>query len=63
MRGRVRACEAMAVYFSGNLADVDQALAPIRELSDPVFDLLAEQPYVELQSYLDHTEPKGVQRM
>ena len=53
-----RVC-AMAVCFSGDLADVDQAVAPIRELSDPVFDLLAEQPYVELQSYLDHTEPKG----
>ena len=25
----------------------------------PVFDLLHEQPYVELQSYLDETEPKG----
>ena len=34
-------------------------LAPIRALGDPVFDLLHEQPYVELQSYLDATEPKG----
>ena len=53
-----RVC-AMAVCFSGNLADVNQALAPIRGLNDSVFDLLAEQPYVQLQSYLDHTEPKG----
>ena len=39
---------------------VDEALAPIRALGDPVFDLLGEQPYTEVQSYLDETEPKGM---
>ncbi|MGH3944022.1 MAG: BBE domain-containing protein, partial [Pseudonocardiaceae bacterium] len=34
-------------------------LAPIRELGDPVVDLLRVQPYTEVQSYLDATEPKG----
>ena len=51
---------AMAVCFSGDLADVDQALAPIRAIGDPVFDLLQALPYTEVQSYLDETEPKGL---
>jgi hypothetical protein len=50
---------AMSVCYSGDLRGVDDALAPIRALRDPVFDLLREQPYVEQQSYLDATEPKG----
>ena len=51
---------AMAVCFSGDLKDVDEALAPLKALGDPVFDLLGEQTYVEVQSYLDMTEPKGI---
>ena len=50
---------AMAVCYSGDLADVPRVLAPIRALADPVLDLLAEQPYAQVQSYLDDTEPKG----
>jgi FAD/FMN-containing dehydrogenase len=50
---------AMAVCFSGDLDDVDMALAPIRALGDPVVNLLQEQPYTTVQSYLDVTEPKG----
>jgi FAD/FMN-containing dehydrogenase len=50
---------AMAVCYSGELEEVDEVLAPIRALGDPVFDLLAEQPYTHVQSYLDATEPKG----
>ena len=50
---------AMAVCYSGDLDDVDGVLAPIRALGDPVVDLLSEQPYLQLQSYLDATEPKG----
>jgi FAD/FMN-containing dehydrogenase len=53
-----RVC-AMAVCYSGDLGEVDAALAPIRALGDPVFDLLAQQPYTSVQSYLDATEPKG----
>ena len=49
----------MAVCFSGDLDRVDEAMAPIRALGEPVFDLLAERPYTELQSLLDETEPKG----
>jgi UDP-N-acetylenolpyruvoylglucosamine reductase len=53
-----RVC-AMAVCYSGDLDHVDAVLAPIRALGDPVFDLLAQQPYTAVQSYLDATEPKG----
>jgi FAD/FMN-containing dehydrogenase len=50
---------AMSVCHSGEPRARDAALAPIRALGDPVFDLLHEQPYTELQSYLNATEPKG----
>lgn len=53
-----RVC-AMAVCYSGDLRTVNDALGPIRALGDPVADLLAEQPYTQVQSYLDDTEPKG----
>jgi FAD/FMN-containing dehydrogenase len=53
-----RVC-AMAVCYSGDLEKVDDVLAPIRALADPVMDLLAAQPYTQVQSYLDSTEPKG----
>jgi hypothetical protein len=53
-----RVC-AMAVCYSGDRERTDQALAPIRALGDPVFDLLAQQPYTQVQSYLDDGEPKG----
>jgi FAD/FMN-containing dehydrogenase len=50
---------AMPVCYSGDLDRVDEVLAPMRALGDPVFDLLSEQPYTQVQSYLDETEPKG----
>jgi FAD/FMN-containing dehydrogenase len=50
---------AMAICYSGNLEDTDRVLAPIRALGDPVLDLLQEQPYTQVQSYLDATEPRG----
>ena len=51
---------AMAVCYSGDLDRTEEALAPIRGIGDPILDLLHEQPYVEVQSYLDATEPKGI---
>jgi len=50
---------AMAVCYSGDLRAVNKALGRVRALGDPVVDLLAEQPYTQVQSYLDDTEPKG----
>ncbi|SEP15822.1 FAD/FMN-containing dehydrogenase [Halogranum amylolyticum] len=51
---------AMAVCYSGDRNDTREVLAPIRALDDPVVDLLQEQPYTQVQSYLDATEPKGM---
>ena len=41
-----RVCVLM-VCFSGDLDRVDEVIAPIRALGEPVFDLLAEQPYTQ----------------
>ena len=49
----------MAVCYSGKLDAADAVLAPLRDLGDPVLDLIQPQPYTQLQSYLDATEPKG----
>ena len=49
----------MAVCYTGDLDRADEAVAPIRALGDPIFDLLEELPYTQVQSYLDDTEPKG----
>jgi FAD/FMN-containing dehydrogenase len=54
-----RRIAAMCVCYSGDLDRVDEVLAPIRALADPVVDLLAEQPYTVVQSYLDDGEPRG----
>ena len=51
---------AMAVCYSGDLDGAEEALSPIRALGDPILDLLREQPYIGVQSYLDATEPKGI---
>jgi FAD/FMN-containing dehydrogenase len=50
---------AMAVCHSGDPDRAGEALAPVRALGDPVFDLLGVRPYTAVQSYLDGTEPKG----
>ena len=49
----------MAVCFSGDLDRVGEALAPIRALGEPVFDLLAERPYTELQSCWTRPSPRA----
>jgi FAD/FMN-containing dehydrogenase len=48
-----------AVCHSGDPGDAERDLAPVRALGDPVFDLLGPQPYTEVQSFLDDTEPDG----
>jgi FAD/FMN-containing dehydrogenase len=50
---------AFAVCCTADAEARDEAMAPIRDLGAPVFDLLEEQPYTQVQSYLDDTEPKG----
>ena len=50
---------AMCVCYTGDLDAVEEVLGPIRALNDPVVDLLRQQPYVQIQSYLDDSEPAG----
>src|SRR5471030_2906704 len=38
-----------------------KALQPIRDLGDPVADLVGEMPYVQMQSLFDALWPKGTQ--
>lgn len=54
-----RRLAGMALCYSGDLADAAAAIAPLRALGAPVVDLLAEQPYTSIQSYLDDSEPRG----
>jgi FAD/FMN-containing dehydrogenase len=49
----------MVVCYSGDLAEADEALAPIRALGTPAVDQLQPWPYVAQQSFLDESEPKG----
>jgi FAD/FMN-containing dehydrogenase len=49
----------LLVCYSGDVEQAGAVLEPIRALGGPVVDLLAEQPYIQVQSYLDDTEPKG----
>src|SRR5690606_4310734 len=51
---------AMAVCYSGELERVHDAIAPIRALGTPIVDILCEQRYTRIQSYLDATEPSGM---
>ena len=53
-----RVC-AMIVCHTGAAERREAALAPLRALGEPVIDMLREQPYTELQSLMDATEPKG----
>lgn len=51
---------AMVACYTGD--DPDRALAPIRQLPDPVVSTIGEMPYTGLQSMLNANEPKGPHR-
>ena len=50
----------MAVCYSGDLARTRPGAGAHPAIGNPVVDLLAEQPYTQVQSYLDDGEPKGL---
>jgi hypothetical protein len=52
-------CVLVGVY-SGPVAEGERVLAPMRELGDPVADLMGPIPYVAMQSLLDALYPAGV---
>ena len=57
LRGRPAA--VLAVAWSGDLAEGERVLAPLRAQCPPLADLVAPMPYVALQSMLDETAPHG----
>ena len=50
---------ALLACYSGNLADGDKAVAPIKAFGNPVGDVLIHRPYTQLQSLFDTGNPKG----
>jgi FAD/FMN-containing dehydrogenase len=45
--------------YAGPVAEGERVLAPMRELGDPVADLMGPIPYVAMQSLLDALYPEG----
>jgi Berberine and berberine like len=45
--------------YAGPVADGERVLAPMRELGDPVADLMGPLPYVAMQGLLDALYPEG----
>lgn len=50
---------AILACYSGNPADGEEAVAPIKSFGNPIGDMLIRRPYAQLQSLLDATQPKG----
>src|SRR3954447_21387641 len=50
---------AVVGMHSGSLEDGLEALAPLRELAEPVTDLLGPIPYAAMQSLVDPLQPPG----
>lgn len=50
---------ALFVCARGDLARAESLLAPLRSLGQPVADTVTRRPYVQMQSLLDATQPKG----
>jgi FAD/FMN-containing dehydrogenase len=57
LRGRPIA--VIGVCWSGDLAEGERVIAPLRASCPPAADLVAPMPYVALQSMLDETAPHG----
>jgi FAD/FMN-containing dehydrogenase len=50
---------ALAVCYSGSLAEGERVLAPLRRFGTPVADTIGPMPYVRLQRMLDAGFPEG----
>jgi FAD/FMN-containing dehydrogenase len=50
---------AMLACFSGDPEEGEKAVAPIKSFGNPIGDVLVRRPYVQIQSLLDATQPKG----
>ena len=54
-----RPVAVVGVAWSGDLAEGERVLAPLRESCPPAVDLVAPMPYTALQQMLDPTAPHG----
>ncbi len=52
---------ALLAMYSGDVEEGERVLQPLRDLGDPIADLSARMPYVEVQSILDEDYPDGWQ--
>jgi hypothetical protein len=50
---------ALVGCYSGDVEEGMKVIQPIRDLGDPVADLVGPMPYVQMQSLLDALWPKG----
>jgi FAD/FMN-containing dehydrogenase len=50
---------AIFACHSGDPRDGERLAAPIKEFGSPVADILVRRPFVQMQSLLDATQPKG----
>ncbi len=49
----------MGACYSGRPEDGEKLVAPIKSFGKPIGDMLMRRPYIEVQSLLDRTQPKG----
>ncbi len=47
--------------YAGSTEDGAEAMRPMRQLGEPVADLIGEMPYVEMQRLIDALYPRGTQ--
>lgn len=50
---------ALLACYSGEVAEGERAVLPIKKFKKPIGDVLVRRPYVQMQSLLDATQPKG----
>lgn len=50
---------AILACYSGDPEEGEKAVAPIKSFGNPVGDILVRRPYVQMQSLLDGTQPRG----
>jgi FAD/FMN-containing dehydrogenase len=45
--------------YTGNPDEGEKVVAPIKSFGNPIGDMLVRRPYIQMQSLLDATQPKG----
>lgn len=50
---------AILACYSGSVEEGEKAVAPIKSFGSPVGDILVRRPYVQMQTLLDATQPRG----